>query len=153
MFTLYEVKQSSCFRPYYKLPSFLKNIIKGLILMAILGITYVVYFRADGGNLSNIMKVLKGMNSNTFNYLMSHRETLQIDRPIRKFGTNRPAKMPNTIEVFSDCVRNNRPCVFKGLAKEWPAFEKWNTKNNGTEYLSSKFEGKMVESYYDFNFD
>ena len=116
MFTLYEVKQSPCFRSVYKVPSYFKNIILSLILMAIIGITYVVFFRADGGNLTNIMKILKGLNSNTFNYLMSHRETLQIDRPIRKFGIKGKnadlAKMPNTIEVFSDCVRNNRPCVF-----------------------------------------
>jgi len=44
-----------------------------VILLSLLFIIYAIYFRADGGNLMNAIKILKGLNSNTFNYLESNK--------------------------------------------------------------------------------
>ena len=69
---------------------------------------YLVYFRADGGNLSSALKILKGLNSNTFNYLESNSGTLMVDKdiPLWKKG-----QTVTTIGFFSTCVRLNKPCV------------------------------------------
>lgn len=48
---------------------------------------------------------------------------------------------PTTQEFFSDCVRLNRPCVLRLLAKTWPAYQKWPDLNGGREYLSEKLKG------------
>ena len=71
MFTLYELKQNTCFRCCYKSPYYIKNLFLMGVMSVVLFIIYVVYFRADGGNILNIMNILKGLNSNTFNYLES----------------------------------------------------------------------------------
>ena len=31
--------------------------------------------------------------------------------------------MPSTLEFIEDCVRLNRPCIFKGLTVNWPLFQ------------------------------
>jgi hypothetical protein len=36
-------------------------------------------------------------------------------------------------------LRINKPCKFEGLAKSWPAFDKWRFEDNGPEYLTKKF--------------
>ena len=83
--TLYELKQNRCFRCCYKSPYYIKN----LFLMAILGVAifiiYVVYFRADGGHVQNVINILKGLNSNTFNYLETNREVLGLDTEMPEF--------------------------------------------------------------------
>jgi hypothetical protein len=43
---------------------------------------------------------------------------------------------------MDDCVRINKPCKFEGLAKTWPAFEKWKFGENAYEYLREKI-GKV----------
>ena len=40
---------------------------------------------------------------------------------------------------MDDCLRINKPCKFEGLAKSWPAFEKWRFEDNGHEYVAEKF--------------
>ena len=51
MFTLYELKQNSCFRCFYKAPYYVKNTFLLALMTVLLFIVYVVYFRADGGNV------------------------------------------------------------------------------------------------------
>ena len=150
MFTLYELKQNSCFRSCYKTPYYFKNLLLVLIMTLVLGVTYVVYFRADGGNVQNILKILAGLNSNTFNYLTSHQESLRIGRDIRKWnmtGGEQLSHWPTTIEFFSDCVRIGRPCHFVGMAKYWPASQKWKTANGGADYLKNKFGDSPLDTF------
>lgn len=71
MFTLYELKQRKCLRMAYKSPFYIRNAILLLIMGVMLFFIYVIYFRADGASYTNVMNVLKGLNSNTFNYLES----------------------------------------------------------------------------------
>ena len=86
--TLYELKQNKCFRCCYKAPYYIKN----TFLMGLLGflvfIIYVIYFRADGGHYQNVLKILKGLNSNTFNYLETNGDALGLDLDIQVFVIN-----------------------------------------------------------------
>ena len=109
-------------------------------MFIILAIIYMIYFRADGGSYENILKIMKGLNSNTFNYLTSHRSALLVDKkkPVFNWSGANPNK-PDTLMFFSDCVRFNRPCELKGMAEDWPATSLWKQANNGSEYLAEKF--------------
>ena len=87
MISLFVLKHHPLFRWYFKTPSWLKNILLVLTLIVILFVSYFVYFRSDGGNFLNIMKILKGMNSNTFNYLRSKgQDVLFLNKPIRRYN-------------------------------------------------------------------
>jgi hypothetical protein len=93
-----------------------------LVLGCLLTIIYLIYFRPDGGNISSALKILKGLNSNTFNYLESNSGTLMVEKdvPLWKKG-----QTITTISFFSTCVRLNKPCVIQGLASDWPATKNW----------------------------
>lgn len=109
-----------------------------------------MYFRVDGGNYQNALKILRGMHSNTFNYLEHNKEELLIgpyEMPIfyhardkEHHAEKRKQKAPfpysrteiNSVEFFSECVRYNRPCMIEGLAQHWPAFKKWKTEDKQT---------------------
>ena len=89
-------------------------------------------------------------DSHTFNYLESQRYFLGLGDEVEKldtfyFGTDTkvaeserayateydsPSDLP-TSEFYSKCVRLNKACVMRGLAKEWPAMKNWNADNNG----------------------
>ena len=49
------------------------------ILSVLLFIIYAIYFRADGGSLQSALKILKGLNSNTFNYLEVNKHMLRAE--------------------------------------------------------------------------
>lgn len=134
MLTLYELKQNSCFRCCYKSPYYVKNMFLMIVLSILLFIIYAIYFRADGGNYANIIKILKGLNSNTFNYLETNKNLLGLGKTMPEFTIehgNPNARNVNTLEFFSDCVRLNRPCALRSLAEKWPATEKWSTAASG----------------------
>jgi hypothetical protein len=50
-----------------------------------MSIVYVLYFRRDGGNFSSIPKILKGLNSNTFNWLEMHGEGLRMTKLLNNY--------------------------------------------------------------------
>jgi hypothetical protein len=78
MFTLYELKQKRCLRAAYKSPFYVRNAFLMLVMGAMLFVIYCIYFRADGNSYGNIMNILRGLNSNTFNYLESQRYFLGL---------------------------------------------------------------------------
>ena len=86
MLTLYQLKQNGCFRCVYKRPYYIKNLFLMLVLTVVLFIIYCIYFRADGGNFTNAIKILKGLNSNTFNYLETNKRNLQAHSRIKNFN-------------------------------------------------------------------
>ena len=110
MLTLYELKQNSCFRCVYKSPYYIKNMFLMCILSVLLFIIYAIYFRADGGNYANVIKILKGLNSNTFNYLETNKHILGISKEVAVMHNE------DTLNFFSNCVRLNKPCIYRGLA-------------------------------------
>jgi len=56
-----------------------------IILGVLLFFIYIIYFRSDGGSIASAMKILKGLNSNTFNYLEENMHDLRADRGIPPF--------------------------------------------------------------------
>ena len=69
MLTIFRLKQNSAFRCCYKTPYYIKNFFLMCILSVLMFIIYCVYFRNDGGTLKSAFKILKGLNSDVFNYL------------------------------------------------------------------------------------
>ena len=67
------------FRCCYKAPYYIKNLFLIGVLAIVLFFVYVIYFRADGGHYQNVANVLKGLNSNTFNYLETNRDVLKVE--------------------------------------------------------------------------
>jgi hypothetical protein len=139
MLTLYEVKQNRCFRCAYKQPSYIRNAFLMLILLVILVIFFIVFMANGDSSYPSMMKVLRGFNSHTFNYLENHASTLYADKEIPVIMKEGDVGEPSSLRFFSDCVRLNRPCELKGLASKWPAIEKWSDRNGGKEYLTKKF--------------
>ena len=39
---------------------------------------------------------------------------------------------------MDDCLRISKPCKFEGLAKSWPASQKWKFGDKGYAYLKEK---------------
>lgn len=115
-----------------------------VVLAGLLFITHVIYFRADGGSISSAVNILKGLNSNTFNYLQANSiKNLALDRSIRKWDINK--NNVTSVMFFSQCVKFNKPCVFNNLATTWPAFTKWND----AEYMSTLIgASEIIQAYH-----
>lgn len=126
MLTLYQLKQNRCFRCCYKAPYYIKNTVLMIILSFLLFWFNIVFFRADGGSLKVALNLIKGLNSNTFNYLQGHSVArMKVDQPLRVFDA---ANEEVTSQMFfSSCVKFNRPCKLQGLASKWQAVKKWNS--------------------------
>ena len=82
MFTLYQFKHNRFFRTFHKTPFYIKNIFLLGLQALILLFAYLIYFRTDGGNYQNALKILKGLNSNTFNFLETNSGPLDVGRDI-----------------------------------------------------------------------
>jgi len=52
----------------------MKNMFLLMAQALLLIFIYLLYFRADGGSIQSAIKILKGLNSQTFNYLETHKE-------------------------------------------------------------------------------
>jgi len=143
MLTLYQLKQNRCFRCCYKAPYYIKNVFLMALLAVLLFLIYALYFRADGGSVNNALRIIRGLNSNTFNYLDANKRELRLDQKIDELVWNPPLSEINSLTFFSSCVIYNKPCKLKGLANNWPATLKWSTGENtvsstglsGTDYM------------------
>lgn len=133
MFTLYQLKSNGCFRSFYKAPFYIKNTFLMCVLAVLLFIIYAVYFRSDGGSLTSAVNILRGLNSNTFNYLQTHKHKLSLDGGVPSLGS--ASVNVTSINFFSECVKYNRPCKLPELALSWPAVEYWNFQNGGHKYF------------------
>jgi hypothetical protein len=72
--------------------------------------------------VKNITKILRGLNSETFNYLQDHRASLQITKLLQ---TYREGTVPTSQQFMTDCLRLNRPCIIDGLGLNSTAVQKW----------------------------
>ena len=59
-------------------------------------IIYFVYFRTDGGNYQSVLNIVKGLTSNTFNYLCANKNKLYIGNAIPEFDFTKN-EAPSTI--------------------------------------------------------
>ena len=48
------------------------------------------------------------------------------------------------------CVHLSSPCSLAGMARQWPAFDNWEYKNEGHRYLLKSMDGKKkIDAYID----
>ena len=85
MITVFELKHKRLCRCFIRTPFYIRNFFLLLILSAILLVIYVVYFRKDGMTLENLPRILKGLNSNTYNYLETHSERLKLTKLLNNY--------------------------------------------------------------------
>lgn len=105
------------------MPYYVKNVLLVCLQVILLFIIYLIYFRPDGGSIESAYKILKGMNSNSFNYFEAHMSEISANK---NYTVINGAKAVSTINFFSQCVRLNRPCLIQNIAKDWPAVkEDW----------------------------
>ena len=121
MFTLQELRLNWWFRIYYKTPYFIKNAFLMLALLFTLAVFYLMFMRPDGGSYESVMNIVKGLTSNTFNYLSTHNSALYIGNKNTPEYDFTKGEEPTTVKFFSDCVRLNRPCKLTGMALGWTA--------------------------------
>lgn len=151
MITLFELKNKGFCKIFIRTPFYIKNFVLLCQLAFVLACIYLVYFRKDGMVIQNITKILKGLNSETFNYLESHSDSLRLT----KLLNNYQAQISSN-QFMDDCVRINKPCKFEGLAQKWPASEKWQfNSDTGYKYLIDTIGDyklnvyKLVQDDYD----
>ena len=127
MITVFELKNRPFCRFFYKIPYFMKNLFLLLILACILVPIYFVHFRKESLGVTNIYKVLAGLNSQTFNYLSTHDKELSITENVKSLSL--VAMQPQ--EFYSSCVALSRPCFLSGMARQWKAYNKWRYSRDG----------------------
>lgn len=71
----------------YKSPFYIRNLFLMIVMGVLLFVIYCIYFRADGASYTNIMNILRGLNSNTFNYLESQRYFLGLGDEVERLDT------------------------------------------------------------------
>jgi len=78
MITIFELKNKSFCKCFIRTPFYIKNFFILCALVLFLLVVYGVYFSREGVYVTSIAKILRGLNSETFNYLQDHRESLKI---------------------------------------------------------------------------
>lgn len=134
MITAFELKNRPCCRFFYKIPYFIKNLVLLAAMFLIIGLNYLVHYQMGELTVQQVQKLIAGLNSQTFTYLQTQPilEKLSITASIKK-----PSVVTlKQVDFYSTYVSRSRPAFLAGLAKSWPAFEKWRYKNDGHFYLS-----------------
>jgi len=88
MITLYELKNRSFCRLFIRTPFYIKNLFLLTALSFALALIYLIYFSREGGGalrIQSISKLLKGLNSDTFNYLALHSESLKYTKLLNNY--------------------------------------------------------------------
>ncbi len=70
MITIFELKNRSCCRCFYKVPYFMKNIFLLICLVLLSLASYIVNLSPHNDlTILTVQKMIAGLNSHTFNYL------------------------------------------------------------------------------------
>ncbi len=80
MITIFELKNKSYCGFFIRTPYYIKNFFMLVALVFFLLVVYGVYFSREGVYVKSITKILRGLNSETFNYLQDHRGSLKITK-------------------------------------------------------------------------
>lgn len=115
MITIFELKNRPFCRFCYKVPYFVKNMFLLLLLALILVPIYFVHFRKESLGVTNIYKILAGLNSKTFNYLTVHDQELNISDNIKSMSLVKTT----SVDFYSSCAALSRPCFLTGMARQW----------------------------------
>jgi hypothetical protein len=133
MITLYELKNKSFCRCFIRTPFYVKNLFLLGILALIQSVIYLVYFSGQGSGgylrLQNINKILKGLNSDTFNYLWERKDALKISALLNNYQDQIDTNL-----FIDECLRISKPCKFAEIAKKWPQFESLKYTHDGKPY-------------------
>ena len=122
MITIFELKNKSYCGCFIRTPYYIKNFFILVALLLFLSVTYLIYFSREGVYMKSITKILRGLNSETYNYLQGHKESLRITPVIQ---TYRDGIQPTPQQFMTDCLRLNRPCIFDGMGLNSSAVNKW----------------------------
>ena len=147
MITVFELKNRPFCRFFYKIPYFIKNLFLLFLLSCILVPIYFIHFRKESLGVTNIYKVLAGLNSQTFNYLSRNASELRISEGSKDIKAMSVVKAEQGADFYYSCVALNRPCLFKEMAKSWPAYNNWRYSSDGYKYLESALKNKKVTVY------
>ena len=118
MITTYELKNRPCCRFFYRIPYFIKNLILLFGLACIMVPIYIVHFRKETIGVTNIYKLLAGLNSKTYNYLEFYAsDKLNVKHDLK----NQPVTGLNSQKFYTECVSYSRPCYIPYMANKWTA--------------------------------
>ena len=118
MITTYELKNRPCCRFFYKIPYFIKNLILLFGLACIMVPVYIVHFRKESIGVTNIYKLLAGLNSRTFNYLEEHAPSrLNVKKELKL----QPLTGLSSQKFYTECVSYSRACYIPFMANQWAA--------------------------------
>ena len=118
MITAYELKNRPTCRFFYKIPYFIKNLFLLFLLACVMVPVYIVHFRKESIAVTNIYKLLAGLNSRTFNYLEEHAANkLQVKRDLKI----QPLTGLDSRTFYTDCVSLSRACYLPDMANRWQA--------------------------------
>ena len=146
MITTYELKNRPTCRFFYKIPYFIKNLILLLGLACIMVPVYIVHFRRESIGVTNIYKLLAGLNSRTFNYLEEHAANSLNVKKTLKMQTMTGL---TTQKFYTECVSYSRACLIPHMANAWSASTKWPYENNGYAYLANKLAALRLDVFVD----
>jgi hypothetical protein len=122
MITIFELKNKSFCKCFIRTPYYIKNFFILVALVVFLLAVYAIYFSSEGVYVTSIAKILRGLNSETFNYLQDHRDSLKITEKLQTYQVD---ALPNAQQFMTDCMRLSRPCIFDGLGLNSTAVKKW----------------------------
>jgi hypothetical protein len=115
MITIFELKNRGFCRPFCRTPFYIKNLLLLIYLVLFLGFVYLAYFRRDGLYLISITKILRGLNSEVYNYLQSNSEKLYMKPTMRTFSMS-TLKLLSGNFFMAECIRLSKPCHLKEIA-------------------------------------
>eukprot|EP00352_Strombidinopsis_acuminata_P008348 CAMPEP_0176354920 /NCGR_PEP_ID=MMETSP0126-20121128/12912_1 /TAXON_ID=141414 ORGANISM="Strombidinopsis acuminatum, Strain SPMC142" /NCGR_SAMPLE_ID=MMETSP0126 /ASSEMBLY_ACC=CAM_ASM_000229 /LENGTH=128 /DNA_ID=CAMNT_0017707323 /DNA_START=192 /DNA_END=578 /DNA_ORIENTATION=- len=79
------------------------------------------------------------------NFIAANDKTLQIHQQVKEL----PLQV-GSVEFYSSCVSVNRPCLFRGLAKPWKAYDNWRSGKKDGEVLKKDIGlDSKVNVFYD----
>ena len=128
MITIFELKNKSFCRCFIRTPFYIKNLFLLLALLAFLAMVQLVYFSNDGVYVKSITKILRGLNSDVFNYLNENREPLRMQSSLPNYQLS----TLSTQYFVGECLRLSRPCKMENLAKDSRAFMNWGFQSKSS---------------------
>ena len=72
MITSFELKNKGVCGTLYRVPYWIKNLFLLGVMMAIIVPVYLIHFRKDTVLVSNVYKILQGLNSKTMNFIAAN---------------------------------------------------------------------------------
>jgi hypothetical protein len=107
MISSFELKNRPCCRAFYKIPYFIKNLVLLFLLLCVMVPTYLVHTKMGDLNVNTVYRMIAGLNSDTFDYLISRKDALRITNQIHQVNIQRA----KPVDFYMSCVQVSRPCM------------------------------------------